>query len=225
MEHWRSQAQQTRRRRAAIASSTFTRCPSAVTPNCFKCSSVRLGGTVSSISFSRKAASYFPRPRLRSQTTTSMTASHNRGVAHIICRGEEAVQDRLDCGCLRGSQRPLRSYRQRQCLSVIVKIRSDLEILIFPRRKAPFLSVCACGSFQRTLSMVRPRGNALRLLSAAKSLSGLEKNRRWCGAVFLARSRETFAMVRGSEWSARDREPQTQKTLPFGMPKASGGQR
>ena len=33
---------------------------------------VRLGRTVSSISFSRNAASYFPRPRLRSQTTMSM---------------------------------------------------------------------------------------------------------------------------------------------------------
>ena len=41
-------------------------------------SAVRLGRTVSSISFSRNAASYFPRPRLRSQTTMSMTC-HNRG--------------------------------------------------------------------------------------------------------------------------------------------------
>ena len=47
-------------RRAAIASSSFTRCPSAVTPSRFRCSSVRLGRTVSSISFSRNAASYFP---------------------------------------------------------------------------------------------------------------------------------------------------------------------
>ena len=40
---------------------------------------VRLGRTVSSISFSRNAASYFPRPRLRSQTTMSMTGPHNQG--------------------------------------------------------------------------------------------------------------------------------------------------
>ena len=79
-------------RRAAMASSSFTRCPSAVTPSSFRCSSVRLGRTVSSISFSRNAASYFPRPRLRSQTTTSMTAPHNQGVAYIICRGSEGVQ-------------------------------------------------------------------------------------------------------------------------------------
>ena len=43
-------------RRAAMASSSFTRCPSAVTPSCFRCSSVKLGRTVSSISFSRNAA-------------------------------------------------------------------------------------------------------------------------------------------------------------------------
>ena len=49
---------------------------------------VRLGRTVSSISFSRKAASYFPRPKLRSQTTMSMMgAPINRG--HImVCPGE-----------------------------------------------------------------------------------------------------------------------------------------
>ena len=34
-----------------------------------RCSPVRLGRTVSSISFSRNTASYSPRPRLRSQTT------------------------------------------------------------------------------------------------------------------------------------------------------------
>ena len=59
-------------RRAAMASSSFTRCPTAVTPSSFRVSCVRLGRTVSSISFSRNAASYFPRPRLRSQTTMSM---------------------------------------------------------------------------------------------------------------------------------------------------------
>ena len=35
--------------------------------------------------------------RLRSQTTMSMTAPlQSRGVAHIICRGGEAVEGRLD---------------------------------------------------------------------------------------------------------------------------------
>ena len=78
-------------RRAAMASSSFTRCPSAVTPSSFRCSSVRLGRTVSSISFSRNAASYFPRPRLRSQTTMSMTGP-TIGGQHIICWGSEGVQ-------------------------------------------------------------------------------------------------------------------------------------
>ena len=45
---------------------------------------VRLGRTVSSMSFSRKAASYFPRPRLRSQTMMSMTAPTISGGAHHL---------------------------------------------------------------------------------------------------------------------------------------------
>jgi hypothetical protein len=73
-------------RSAAMASSSFTRCPSAVTPSCFRCSSVRLGRTVSSISFSRNAASYFPRPRLCSQTTMSMMAPKFRVARyHDLC--------------------------------------------------------------------------------------------------------------------------------------------
>src|SRR4029077_10794390 len=43
---------------------------------------VRLGRTFSLISFSRNAVSYRPRPRLRSQTTTSMMASLLRVAAH-----------------------------------------------------------------------------------------------------------------------------------------------
>ena len=39
---------------------------------------MRFGRTVSSISFSRNAASYFPRPRLRSQTTMSIACAHNQ---------------------------------------------------------------------------------------------------------------------------------------------------
>src|SRR5277367_6259280 len=66
-------------RRAAIASSSFSRWPSAVTPSSFRFSCVKLGRTVSSISFSRNAASYFPRPRLRSQTTMSMMTPATQG--------------------------------------------------------------------------------------------------------------------------------------------------
>ena len=63
-------------RRVAIASRSLRRCPTAVTPSSFSVSCVRLGRTVSSISFSRKAASYLSRPRLRSQSPISMVASY-----------------------------------------------------------------------------------------------------------------------------------------------------
>src|SRR5271156_5858404 len=49
----------------------ISRCPTAVTPSSFRSSAVRVRRTASSMSFSRKIASYFPRPRLRSQTTMS----------------------------------------------------------------------------------------------------------------------------------------------------------
>jgi len=48
----------------------------------FRSSAVRFGRTVSSISLSRKAASYRPRPRLRSQTTMSMTGTQLRVASH-----------------------------------------------------------------------------------------------------------------------------------------------
>ena len=48
-----------------------------------------LGKTRSLISFSRKTASYFPRPRLRSQTTMSIMAPKLRIAAHHrAVRGE-----------------------------------------------------------------------------------------------------------------------------------------
>jgi hypothetical protein len=79
-------------RRAAIASSSFSRCPTAVTPSSFRVSCVKLGRTVSSISFSRNAASYFPRPRLRSDHNVHDGAP-NSGLLHIICWGGEGVQE------------------------------------------------------------------------------------------------------------------------------------
>ena len=89
--------------RTAIASRSLRRCPSAATPSSFRSSAVRLGRTVSSISLSRNAASYFPRPRPRSQTTTSMERPQS-AVAHIICRGSKGVQ---------GSVRVLRASQSR----------------------------------------------------------------------------------------------------------------
>ena len=71
------------------------RCPTAATPSSFRVSCVRLGRTVSSISFSRNAASYFPRPRLRSQTTMSMTAPTISGCAHHGLAGRACPGGRL----------------------------------------------------------------------------------------------------------------------------------
>src|SRR5271166_2356386 len=45
------------------------------TPRSFRSSAVSFGRTLPSIAFSRKAASYWPRPRLRSQSPTSMVAA------------------------------------------------------------------------------------------------------------------------------------------------------
>ena len=59
-----------------MASSSIRRCPTITTPRSFKSSAVRLGRTFSLISFSRNAASYLSRPRLRSQPPISMVASH-----------------------------------------------------------------------------------------------------------------------------------------------------
>ena len=129
------------RRRAAMASSSLTRCPIEATSS-FRVSCVRPGRIVSSMSFSRNAASYFPRPRLRSQTTMSIGRPQSV-VAHIIFWSKERVQDRLDYGCLRGSQRPLRSYREWQCLSVIVKIPEWPRNPDFPRVGRPHFYLSA----------------------------------------------------------------------------------
>jgi hypothetical protein len=59
---------------------------------------VRFGRTVSSISLSRKATSYRPRPRLRNQTTMSMRPHHRParrrcpGLASVIAQKTEALQ-------------------------------------------------------------------------------------------------------------------------------------
>ena len=81
-------------RSAAIASSSLRRCPSAVTPSSLRSSAVRSGRTVSSISFSRKTASYFPRPRLRSQTTMSMGTPRFVFAAYHPASGTESLQRR-----------------------------------------------------------------------------------------------------------------------------------
>src|SRR6516164_5614072 len=61
-------------RRSAIASRNTRRSPTVETPNSFRSSAVRRGRTFSVIELLRKVASYFSRPRLRSQLATSMTS-------------------------------------------------------------------------------------------------------------------------------------------------------
>ena len=64
-------------------------------------SAVKFGRTVSSISFSRNAASYFPRPRLRSQTTTVHRSAPRLWVPHMIFSARESVQGSLNYGSQR----------------------------------------------------------------------------------------------------------------------------
>src|SRR5580704_11120107 len=104
-------------RRAAIASRSLRRCPNAATPSSFRSSAVRPGRTVSSISFSRNAASYFPRPRPRSQTTMSMRAPQTQGCRTSSCSPERVSRDAREVGALRRGpvsalrvSRPLAEY-------------------------------------------------------------------------------------------------------------------
>ena len=69
--------------------------------------------------------------------------AHNRGWRASSSGGSEGVQGRLDYGCLRGSQRPLRSYRQWQCLSVIVKIPEWPRNPDFPAPEGPIFYLSA----------------------------------------------------------------------------------
>jgi hypothetical protein len=85
-------------RKAAMASSSLRRSPTNPTPRSFKSSAVSLGRTVSSILFSRNAASYCSRPSLRSQPPRSMAAPLVRRPLHdppeeTVCLGN--ADDRL----------------------------------------------------------------------------------------------------------------------------------
>src|SRR5277367_6032129 len=62
--------------RAAIAARSLRRSPTAESPMSLRSSAVNCGSTSASILLSRKFASYWPRPRLRSHPPTSMAALH-----------------------------------------------------------------------------------------------------------------------------------------------------
>ena len=59
---------------SSIADRILRRWPTAATPRSFRSSTVSFGSIAPSISLSRNAASYCPRPRLRSQSPTSIVA-------------------------------------------------------------------------------------------------------------------------------------------------------
>jgi hypothetical protein len=71
--------------------------PDDAAPKSFRSSAVRFGRTVSSMSFWRNAASYCPRPRLRSQTTMSIMkpklrlGAYHRRSARERSQGENDV--------------------------------------------------------------------------------------------------------------------------------------
>ena len=70
-----------------IADKIVRRCPIKTTPSCVRSSTVSFGRTLASISFSRKAASYWPNPRLRSQSPTSIVARPGSSMRIMNRRG------------------------------------------------------------------------------------------------------------------------------------------
>ena len=81
--------------RTARADRIFRRSPTAETPMSLRSSAVNWGRTSASILLSRKFASYWPRPRLRSHPLTSMDALHadiygNRPAQTCPARGGNA---------------------------------------------------------------------------------------------------------------------------------------
>jgi hypothetical protein len=77
------------------------------------------------------------------------------------------------------------------------KVSTSLICFALNGRTAARLSTSRLVVFKR----VRPRGNASRLPSAAKSLSGFEKKSQMVRRDFSRAVPETFAMVGGSGWS------------------------
>ena len=87
----------------------------SATPSSFRSSAVRFGRTVSSISFSRNAASYFSEAQAPQPDHNVHEGAHIRWVAHIIFWGAKGVQ--CGVGVLRASQSPLGSNRNGRSLT------------------------------------------------------------------------------------------------------------
>ena len=85
-------------RRAAMASSSFTRCPSAVTPSCFRCSSVRLGRTVLVYLILAECCLVLPEAQAPQPDHNVHDGAHTIGGIRVhTCRGSEGVQGGVGC--------------------------------------------------------------------------------------------------------------------------------
>ena len=80
----------------SIADMILSRWPTEATPRSFRSSTVSLGSTASSMSLSRNAASYCPRPRLRSQSPTSIVVSLDRGLCWSCAIAVSIMPGRTD---------------------------------------------------------------------------------------------------------------------------------
>ena len=122
-------------------------------------SAVRLGRTVSSISFSRNAASYFPRPRLRSQTTTSMSRAHNQwlwahhGLPRGVCPGGRSDPQP---GSLTAARLSRNAHADTAARS------HELNRINVVARTRP-LSWCRCVTVKERLRLLRPTSTSTRL--------------------------------------------------------------
>ena len=80
-------------RRAAIASRSLTRCPSAVTPSCFRCSSVRLRRTVSVYLVLAECSLILSKAKAPQPDHDVHDGRPNSGLLHIIVRSRQSVQE------------------------------------------------------------------------------------------------------------------------------------
>jgi hypothetical protein len=126
------------------------RCPRAVNPSSSRFACVRLARTVSSISLSRNAASYFPRPRLCSQFPISMGPPYHRA-GPSECRGRPRVPSRR------------RASLNRHCASLV----PAEQVALLPKPRPHRLSIS-----QRRLTNIAPQADQAPLVRSGISGRG-----------------------------------------------------
>ena len=143
-------------RNAARASRSVRRCCSDVTPRSFRSSAVRFGRTVSSISFSRNAASYLPRPRLRSQTTTSIDEAQalpssiplSAGPGEVLGEGHgECLSSLMTVFCKSGAIGAIQGILPSRCSAATALSASDTFWRYWPPSRPRFR--CVAGIWRR----------------------------------------------------------------------------